>query len=257
MGMSEPSSDSNAGDPVRTKDSSTRILLTFAVTFTTLILVLAAYGIHNARDVAKRAWCQCKGGGQISSELLNYAYGHEVTFPAAYIADEEGRRMHSWRAVVAANFDKEFAAQYKFDEPWDGPNNLKLHAKVPDCFRCIADEDAPPGTTNYVAIVGPETMWPGATARKLSDVSDATDATILVAEVTGLNIPWLEPRDLDFATMKFELNSRTGESISSHHDGGANVWMADAKRCWLPNRTPPETVRALLTATGREPVSPP
>ena len=54
----------------------------------------------------------------------------------------------------------EVYAAYDFGEPWDGPNNRRLIARMPDIFRCPTDSHAPAGTTNYVAVVGNETAWP-------------------------------------------------------------------------------------------------
>jgi len=125
---------------------------------------------------------------------------------------------------------------------------------MPHSFRCVSDIDAPEGTTNYGAVVGEETIWPGAVGHRFRDLPDGLSNTILIVEATGLNIPWLAPRDMDFDTMDFHINGTSGPSISSHHSGGAMTWSASAGRKWLPNRTPAETVRALLTAAGREKV---
>ena len=152
--------------------------------------------VGTAREAARRAWCSCHGGGQIHLALDIYADEHG-SYPPAYVVDADGRRMHSWRALLLPYMNQELAQAYKLDEPWDGPNNSKLAKRMPQQFRCPSDLDAPEGTTNYVAVVGAETMWPLDSGRKPSDATDGVSNTILLVEVTGLNIPWLEPRDLE------------------------------------------------------------
>jgi hypothetical protein len=215
---------------------------------------LLASGVNQARKAADRAWCTCKGGGAVSMALVYYADEHG-SFPPAYIVDADGRPIHSWRAILVPYIDSELAKQYSFEEPWNGPNNSKLHNRMPPQFRCVSDGDAPDGTTNYVAVVGAKTMWPFERARKFSDVTDGTSETILVAEAVGLDIPWLEPRDLEFDELDFQINSPKQPSLSSHHPGGAMTWSVGAGRQFLRNDTPPETVRALLTIAGGEAVA--
>lgn len=183
--------------------------------------------------------------------LFSYADAHG-SFPPAYIADADGTPIHSWRAILLPYLDSELAKSYSFDEPWNGPNNSKLHDRMPRQFRCLSDDDAPEGATNYVAVVGTQTMWPFQGTRKLSDVADGTSNTILVVEVTGLAIPWLEPRDLEFDKLDLKINSPTRPGPSSHHPGGAMVWTVDGGRRFLRNDTPPETLRGLLTIAGGE-----
>lgn len=207
--------------------------------------------VGQAREGARRAWCTCHSGGQIHLALAVYQDSHG-SYPPAFIADADGKPIHSWRALLLPYMDRELADLYSFDEPWDGPNNSKLHNRMPRQFRCPSDFDAPEGTTNYVAVVGSKTAWPGAKRRKLADIKDGASATIQLVEVKGLHIPWLEPRDLDFDTMDFEINSPRGPSIGSHHPGGAMVWMVAGDRRFLRNDTPPEKVRALLTVAGGE-----
>jgi hypothetical protein len=70
----------------------------------------------------------------INLALLNYAdqNGH---FPPPYIADENGKPMHSWRVLILPLIDERaLYDQYNFDEPWDGPDNSKLADKMPAVF---------------------------------------------------------------------------------------------------------------------------
>src|SRR4051812_9073955 len=74
------------------------------------------------REASKRT--QCKNNlKEIALALHNYheAYG---CFPPAYIADKDGRPMHSWRVLILPYLDeKPLYLKYRFDEPWNGPHN--------------------------------------------------------------------------------------------------------------------------------------
>jgi len=175
-------------------------------------------------------------------------------FPPAYVTDATGKPVHSWRALILPYLDPELAKEYDYNEPWDGPNNSKLHNRMPSVFRCPNDTDAPEGTTNYVAVVGNETMWPFSTSRKRDDITDGLSNTILIVETKGLNVPWLEPSDLNFATMEFKINSPSGNGIGSYHPGIACAWTAGGGRHFFRDATTPETIRALLTVAGGEKV---
>ncbi len=78
--------------------------------------------MHNIRDL---------------SMALHYYHAQHGSFPPAYIADENGNPMHSWRVLILPYIEeRDLYDQYDFDEPWDGPNNSLLHDKVVDLFNC-------------------------------------------------------------------------------------------------------------------------
>ena len=52
-------------------------------------------------------------------------------------------------------------------KPWDGPNNSQLVDAINDPFRSPADE-----STRFVAVVGPETCWPGSDPVSIPEISD-------------------------------------------------------------------------------------
>lgn len=66
------------------------------------------------------------------------------------------------------------------------------------------------------------------------------------------DIAILEPRDLQFDHLPLQINPPAGKGISSHHSGGANVFMADGSIRFLPNDLPAEVLRAMLTVSGGE-----
>jgi hypothetical protein len=220
-----------------------------------IIIALLLPTIRTPRAPARRASCQ-NNLKQIMIALQNY---HDVyhRFPPAYVADENGKPMHSWRVLILPFLEqKPLYDLYRFDEPWDGPNNSKLAGEL-KILRCPADGTGGKGQTSYVAVVGPGTAWPGAKSIDLADIKDGSSSTILVVEVHNSGISWMEPRDLDVSQMPMTINPKTGLGISSSHPRCAQAARADGSVFSIDENTPPETIRAMLTIAGREPIPEP
>jgi prepilin-type processing-associated H-X9-DG protein len=191
---------------------------------------------------------------QLAIALHNY---HDVygSFPPAYVADENGRPMHTWRVLILPFIEQQaLYAKYRLDEPWDGPNNRQLHALMPEVFRCPSEERTdPPGCeTSYVAVVGSETCWPGSKGISLSKIRDGSSNTVLVAESHRSGIHWMEPRDLHIGQMPAAVNPKHGQGICSCHPGGAQIAFADGSVRFVQSDTPAATVRGMLTIDGGE-----
>ena len=51
--------------------------------------------------------------------------------------------MHSWRVLLLPYLDQlELYNAYRFDEPWDGPNNRLLADRMPRHY-CFSGDDTP------------------------------------------------------------------------------------------------------------------
>ena len=142
-------------------------------------------------------------------------------------------------------------AQYRFDEPWNGPNNSKLAARCPAIFRCASDE-SDPGHTSYVAVVGAETIWPPDQRVTRWDVHDGSAHTIALVESTGSGINWLEPRDVTFDQAMRGVNTKTKPGVASPHPDGTNVLLLDGSVHFLNENISRDTLRGLLTRDGHE-----
>ena len=227
----------------------------------------------SARESARRASCINKLK-QIGLALHAYEddYG---SFPPAYIADASGKPMHSWRVLLLPYLDRnDIYDKYSFDEPWDGPNNSKLHGIMVSYYKCPTDYSATSRDTDtsYVAVVGPNTMFPGEESVKLEDIPDGPSATITLVEIFNSGIHWMEPRDLNIEEMAPTINWTdpqaqgtaqmlpvanlpTGQGISSGHPNVANVLFGDgAVHTLTEDQLTPEQIQALLTRNGGEEV---
>jgi prepilin-type processing-associated H-X9-DG protein len=203
-----------------------------------------------AREGARRAQC----GNNLKQILLAMHNYHDVwgTFPPAYTVGADGKRMHSWRALLLPYIDPTLASQYNYNEPWNGPNNSRLAKQCPLVFACPEDSTLAAGCTSYFVVVGPNTLFPGQQGLPLRGVTDGTAYTIAVVEASGQAINWLEPRDLDFSTLAFRVGAPGG--LAGSHAQGTNVGMADGSVHTLPADTPADNLRGMLTRGGGEPV---
>ncbi|HEV3025719.1 MAG TPA: DUF1559 domain-containing protein, partial [Pirellulales bacterium] len=220
-----------------------------------ILIALLLPAVQAAREAARRA--QCTNNLKQIGVALHVYHDLYGSFPPAYIADADGKPMHSWRVLILPFVEgQHIYDQYNFNEPWNGPNNRRLAAMMPSTYSCPSDPSTPgASTTAYLAIAGPGAVFDGDKRCTLNNVTDGTENTLVVGEVVGANVDWMEPRDLELTQMSGTINAPGGADISSHHPSGAMTLYADGSVHFLPSSTTPTTIRALSTKAGGEPIS--
>jgi hypothetical protein len=217
-----------------------------------LVVSYLGFAIRDAREAARRTTCHGLRLGMLTMALQNY-HDEFHCFPPAFVADKNGRPMHSWRVLVLQNLDRDLYSRYDFSEPWDGPKNRLLWKDIPLFYRCPSYRGQNPFSTNYVAVVGPDTAWPGEKSVNYKDMTDGSDRTLLLVEVADSDINWMEPRDMPYSQAIAGVNVDTKLGISSNHPGGAMGGLADDFSLFLPDDASPAAIKALLTIQGDEP----
>jgi hypothetical protein len=219
-----------------------------------LVFLLLPASRFGSREAARRMQCS-NHLKQIGLALQNYHddYG---SLPPAFVADANGKPMHSWRVLLLPYLGgKALYDKYDFNEPWNGPSNSKLHREAMRVFCCPSRSGGQAKTdTSYVVIRGSETAWPSDKAVTLASMTDGTANAILVVEMAESGIHWMEPRDLQMAEMPMAVNSKSGHGISSDHPNVALAVFADGHTSALTTQTPAEILRRLLTIADGEPI---
>ncbi len=207
-----------------------------------------------ARQAALHSGCSCPLGS-LHLAMHNYhaVHGH---FPPAYLADEDGTPIHSWRVLVLPYMEEQqLYDAYSFDEPWNGPNNIRLAHKMPKLYHCPSEPKSD-SMTDYVVIVGKDTAFPFDQPTSSEDFRDGCANTILVAEIADSDILWTEPRDLTADSMSFTVNNESLPSISSARRRGPLVNTAGPITSYsLSRKLAPETLRALTTIAADDEIS--
>ena len=220
-------------------------------------VVPTEYRRATAHTPSYRSWC-ANNLQQITRALQQYQLLHGE-FPPAYVADANGKPMHSWRVFLLPYLERQDLFQaYRWDEPWDGPNNIKLHKVRIGIFNCPRDGKQRGTTlTSYLALVGPQTVFPHIGTRSLADITDGPDKTILLVEVHGFGIHWLEPRDISPAQYEALVRKASLKNFTRNHPGYGIVSYADGNVSMIPDTISPTDLQALMTIAGGEAVVPP
>jgi hypothetical protein len=222
-----------------------------------VLLALIVWSFASFRDSMEESHNQtCSHNlAMIGLALRNYCdrFG---TFPPAYLCDRSGKAVNSWRAQVIPMFCYNFrpgrddyagGEGYDYGEPWNGPKNARLQLEKKRCkeFQCPSDQNEEPATTDYVAVVGPNTMWPGCKpAKPAADGSDRDK--ILVIEVIHSDILWMEPRDLTLEQALQSIQPKSSIRIGSRHSRGIHYLTVSGAVRTLDSNIDRESLRKLL-----------
>ncbi|MCA9170118.1 MAG: DUF1559 domain-containing protein [Planctomycetales bacterium] len=228
-----------------------------ALVFGYLAVMLFVPVQGDARKAERRIVCvnNCRS---IAQALLVYNHEHG-RFPPAFLADEHGTPIHSWRVLILPFLDEQaLFDKYRFDEPWNGPHNVELLREMPDVFRCPSyglgkSEPAREGFSNYVVITGPDTIFPGGETVTHGDIQDGAEQTLLVIEVSVESVPWLSPQDL--TAEQFAKFAGDTERVSNHEANLAIGAFADGHgQVIVPTMLDAASLMALTTRAKHDAV---
>ncbi len=201
------------------------------------------------------SWPSCNNNlKQVALALHGY---HEVhgQLPPAYIADEDGKPIHSWRALLFPYMELggvlgSSELSYDFSKPWDAPENLEFLNRVDvstyaPCHYCGANHNA--GETMIVAVTGEGTAWPGPNSTTFDDVTDGMDSTICLVSIANSGIAWTEPRDLEAGSFTIADVATSSSQVSGDHGAGVYVARIDGSVGFLKETIDVSELHALCT----------
>ncbi len=213
---------------------------------------------------------------QIGLALHNF---HDVyeSLPPAVVYGPDGKPWHSWRVLILPFIDAQGVYdRYRFDEPWDGPNNRKLLAEIPSVYQDPIYGKTDDYFTHYAAVTGKRTAFPkeGLKMTKKTDgplvnltksegvtsfakILDGTSYSLVVGLVSpDRKIPWMKPKDVlvdkDFAG----LGEETSFSAPYGTRGSpATIFLfGDASVRTIPANINMKLLRNMLTINDGNPI---
>lgn len=198
-------------------------------------------------EAARRVLCQ-NNLRQIALAFHNYKtrHGH---YPSAYIADENGKPIHSWRVLILPFMEQQpLYDEYSMDEPWNGPNNRTLADKIVDVYRCRShnvDDDS--FATSYCLVTGRGTAFAD-DKQPVTEVFNYRDnGAVFLVETNRDNIHWMEPRDLSIDQAIEMFANAANNGLQTNHPGFIHVAYADGSVEKLDVTTPPAELRKLFS----------
>ncbi|MCE9526999.1 MAG: DUF1559 domain-containing protein [Planctomycetales bacterium] len=201
---------------------------------------------RRAGPAARRMQC-ANNLKQIGLALQTYAdkYG---ALPPAHTVDTDGKPLHSWRTLILPFMEQEpLYNKIDLSKPWDDPvNKWALEIGLP--YNACPSTDLPSTHTTYLAIVVPGGCFKPTDSRKLSDITDGLDSTLMVMEVDVTQaVHWMAPTDsINFDLLKPKSGARL------QHPHGYQVVFVDGSVHFLSADLQPETLRALITIDGKD-----
>jgi prepilin-type N-terminal cleavage/methylation domain-containing protein len=218
------------------------LLLVVAILAVLIALLLPA--TRSARPAARRAQCT-NNLKQIALALRNYEQTYKALPPACTV-DANGRPLHSWRTLILPYLEQE--ALYRtidLSKPWNDPANARALATPLHAYYC-PESNKPQNTTTYLAASAPNGCLAPKEPRRLAEVTDAHESTLLLIEAGEEHaVPWMAPVDADES-----LVLSLGPNTKLHHAGGMNACLLDGSVLFLKADTPARVRRALVSIAG-------
>lgn len=183
-------------------------------------------------------------------QIVLAMYNYESTYgalPPPVVVNKAGKPLLSWRVLILPFIEQQqLYKQFKLDEPWDSPNNIKLLDKMPRVYAEPAPTKAKKNETHYRVFVGNGAAFDSLRGPKLVEFTDGTSNTILVATAAD-PVPWTKPDELSF-----EPDKDMKKLLGFFYGPVTMVGFADGSVRAISQGISKTTLNALLTRAGGE-----
>jgi hypothetical protein len=183
--------------------------------------------------------------------MHNYEATHGK-LPAAAVCGYDGTPLLSWRVAILPFVEGDaLYKEFRLDEAWDSPHNLKLLERMPAVYAAPGSKKSklPKYHTICHVFQGKGTAFEGCEPLKFDDIKDGTSNTIFIVEA-GKPVPWTKPEELEYDSDR-PLPDLTGV----FKDGMIRVGMGDGSvRYIYPQKISQKTLRAAITRDDGQPL---
>jgi hypothetical protein len=194
---------------------------------------------------------------QLALAFIAYADANRGQMPGCVKYSADGKPLWSWRVELLPYLEEgEMYKQLKQDEPWNGPHNSKVLARMPQVFQ-MPGEPAN-NTTCYQVFEGAGAVF-DARLRfgprfPASFNQKGTSNVILIAE-SATPVPWAAPGDIHVEVNPVDLKDGfPPTSLGGHFGNSFIVALADGSPKTLSRSMKPQTLAWAITAFA---ISPP
>jgi tetratricopeptide (TPR) repeat protein len=179
---------------------------------------------------------------------LNAYVAKYGALPPQAIQNENGERTLSWRVAILPQLGHEaLYRQFRLHEPWDSPHNSQLASQIPPEFMSPERRD---GSTNYLAVVGPDTAFGGLRGPAPGSFEDGAENTAIIVEADDEHaVAWTKPAD-------FPLQGQAPRSgLGALRGDGVLAVLADGRVVSIGSEVSNHVLAAVFTTDHGEPVA--
>jgi hypothetical protein len=206
------------------------------------VFVIVGLAIAAVGWVRERAHDPARELQQVAQALISYSADNGRLPPAA-VYGVDGKPLLSWRVLILPYLKQdELYRQFRLDEPWDSPHNLRLLPQMPRFYT------PSPGRRKAVAryhtachvFYGRGAAFEGKQGLRIpEDFLDGTSDTILLIEA-GKPVPWTKPEELPFDP------DGPLPDLEPLFNGGFRVALADGSTRFVDKGISEQTLRLLI-----------
>src|SRR5262245_2623672 len=225
--------------------------------------------VGKVRDAANRTKSQ-NNLKQIGLGIHMYNDSHNELPGNSYGPD--GKPLLSWRVHILPYMEADdLYQQFKLNEPWDSPNNIRLLSQMPPVYANPLEPRGSSTKTYYRGFSSPGAIFEKRANRKpagaliggpafefqekdafnLGSFKDSRSETLLVVEA-GDPVEWTKPDDLDASAGK-PFPKVGGIPWNKNR---LNILLLDGTTRHVKADLPETTWRALITHSGGETIPP-
>jgi hypothetical protein len=197
---------------------------------------------EDARSLNCQSWLK-----MIGLVVLNYEVAHKE-FPPVYYRDKQGKKQFSWRVNILPYMEQgHLYDSLNKNEPWDCSSNAAILASHIQEFECPSVErDKNDYSCNYLAIIGPGTIWREDGAKTVADLPQGQSKAIIAVETVDSKKHWAEPYALTVDEVLENMKNKKGVRISTNHPDYVHAVFADCAVRRLPSKMPLSLWRKIL-----------